>query len=248
MIHWLVQSKTECADLSEGIAPAGLLSEAEQTRLVSFKTDKRRKDWLLGRWTAKHLLQAYVEQQTSTRLPLDAFTVANAPNGAPFAGITTDIWLDNPPNLSISHSNGWAFCALSADNQVQIGADIELIEPRSWRFVEDYFTIEEIELVQAAPAKKHDTLVTAIWSAKEAVLKALQLGLTVNTRQVTCLPAQDSMPDSPGSNWLEVDIQCNPNLLRQDNGQTPQITGWWRIMDDYVLTLAAFSKFQMRNT
>ena len=244
MIHWLVQSTNECAGLFDGSIPAGLLSQPEQTRLAALKSDKRRSDWLLGRWTAKHLLQAYVEQHTNTRLPLDAITVANDSNGAPFASITADIRLDNPPELSISHSNDWAFCALSPDNQVQIGADIELIEPRSWRFVEDYFTAEEIERVLAAPAEYHDTLITAIWSAKEAVLKALQLGLTVSTRQVICLPEQNHLE----TNWFTIDVDCNPNLLRYKNEQLFQITGWWRVMDNYVLTLAAFSKYVTHNS
>ena len=83
MIHWLIQSSADHPDLARGIAPAGLLSGAEQTRLAALKTEKRRRDWLLGRWTAKRLIQTYVERQTGLRPPLDAVVIEAEPSGAP---------------------------------------------------------------------------------------------------------------------------------------------------------------------
>ena len=83
MIHWLVGSFADHPDLARGVPPAGLLSPAESRRLVNLRTAKRRRDWLLGRWTAKHLLQTAVEREGGTRLPLTAFSVDNEVNGAP---------------------------------------------------------------------------------------------------------------------------------------------------------------------
>ena len=65
-----------------------------------------------------------------------------------------------------------------------VGADIEHVEPRDPAFVRDFFTTGEAERVWRCPAKQRDTLVTVLWSAKEAVLKVLRLGLTVDTRRV----------------------------------------------------------------
>ncbi len=59
------------------------------------------------------------------------------------------------------------------------------------------------------PADLVDTLVTATWSAKEAVLKALQLGLTVDTRRVTVL----CQFDGDLTQWTPVEVECDSTLI-----------------------------------
>jgi 4'-phosphopantetheinyl transferase len=250
MIDWLVQSDTAHPDLARGVAPAGLLSRQEQARLASLRTEKRRRDWLLGRWTAKHLLRAAIERRTGRRIPLDRLIVVNDPDGAP--RITGD-WIpalsvaegleigDSDSNLqslisnlqmlslSISHCRGRALCALAENGPV--GADIERVEPRARQFVEDYFTGEEIALVDQASEAEYDLLVTAIWSAKEAALKTLRLGLTVDTRAVSCA----IRPAPVSSGWGRFSIRCDPRLLA--NGDIPPLTGWWYTIGYDVLTL-----------
>ena len=134
-------------------------------------------------------------------------------------------------SLSISHSGGRAFCALVENGS--IGADIERIEPRDWQFVEDYFTANEVLQVRQAPAEPYETLISAIWSAKEAALKALRLGLTVDTRSVSCLfPALEMTND-----WITFDIIYDRHLL--ELADVPSLAGWWRRRGDFVLTVAA---------
>ena len=67
MIHWLLQSTDAHPDLARGHPPVGLLCKLEHARLSNLTIDKRRREWLLGRWTAKQLLQAYLEQETGAR-------------------------------------------------------------------------------------------------------------------------------------------------------------------------------------
>ncbi len=62
MIHWLIQSAMQHTELARGVAPSGLLNAAEETQLRLLKTSKRRCDWLLGRWTATHLIQACLSE------------------------------------------------------------------------------------------------------------------------------------------------------------------------------------------
>jgi 4'-phosphopantetheinyl transferase len=277
MIHWLVQSSITQPDLHAGIAPLDLLSQVEQRHLATLQIKKRRKDWLLGRWTVKHLLQSYIEQQTDVRLPLCAIVIDNDADGAPFVQLNPALLTElvgrpyddhyaNPTlSISISHSHDLAFCALYAAHDelggadccnpsVQIGADIEHIEPRADHFIEDYFTAEEIQQVRRAPAGIRDLLVTLIWSAKEAVLKALRVGLTVDTRQVSCLIGA---AERVNSTWNSFVISCDTQLLAERVGQpigravygessclaqTAAFTGWWRTKDDYVLTIAILRK------
>jgi len=158
---------------------------------------KRRREWLLGRWTAKQLLAAYLGEEGSAP-PLDEITIANDPTGAPYAYFDRSPSQSEPDrripvSLTISHSGEISLCALVAQrggprvsaHLPSVGGDVEQIEPRSPSLVRDFFTAEEQAALIAAPPHLRDALATAIWSAKEAALKALRLGLSVDTRQVT---------------------------------------------------------------
>ena len=243
MIEWLVQSNAAHPALSRGLPPDGLLSESELRRFESLRAEKRRRDWLLGRWTAKQLLRAYVEQRTAALVPLDTLIVESDPDGAP--RIEIGDWrleIGRPAfnlqslianlQLSISHCDGLAFCAISDGAGVQIGADIEKVEPRGPGFANDYFTAEELVQLRTATLDRRDTVTTLIWSAKEAALKALRLGLTVDTRAVACTLGTPA-PYEIG--WAPLAVYCDPLLLgRRVDG----LSGWWRVVDGYVLTLA----------
>lgn len=139
MFYWLVQSQDAHPDLAQGIPPDGLLNAVEQARFVTLKTEKRRRDWLLGRWTAKRLLQGVVCETGGECFPLNEFTVDNDADGAPTINYQLPI-TNFRFELSISHSHGYAFCAVA---ERPIGADIEWIEPRSDEFIADYFTEAE---------------------------------------------------------------------------------------------------------
>ena len=83
--------------------------------------------------------------------------------------------------------------------------------------------------------------------AKEAVLKALRLGLTVDTRRVSCLcdlPASTAS-GMPGR-WTQVRVTCHAGLLPWEKGKDShstscQLSAWWRVQGAYVLTLAALT-------
>jgi 4'-phosphopantetheinyl transferase len=206
MIHWLIQT-TE--DVPQDF---GWLGAAELERCSALKTEKRRADWLLGRWTAKNLVQSVV----GTALPLEAISIIKRADGSPA------IYLGQQPmfSVSISHSRGVGFCALTKGGR--LGADIEAVEPRIPVFIEDYFAAPEQMLVERAADR--DLLVTAIWSAKEAVLKAQRLGLTVDTRTVLCL-----IEAGQGLDWTSFPVEASAG----------QFSGWWRRLDHFVLTLVS---------
>jgi 4'-phosphopantetheinyl transferase len=276
MIHWLVQSLYDHPALAQGQAPPGLLSSTERARLASLRVDKRRRDWVLGRWTAKHLLQAALQREAQLRLPFTAFSIEYDAKGAPQV-VFDAAWERrdapepvatnagehrvrpyvpaqpavpsnghaSPPipslSLSISHSDGHAFCAVSLLPGCHVGADIECIVPRSAGFVSDYFTPDEIAHVDAAPAQLRDVLVNATWSGKEAALKALRLGLSVDTRRVVCLvevPADASDPVLFGYRWAQLEVRVEPEVLdAAGSSRAAHLSGWWQVMSNYVLTL-----------
>jgi 4'-phosphopantetheinyl transferase len=187
-----------------------------------------------------------------------------------------------PISLSISHSSEMALCALYAvggrwqvaggrsqvagaswqdeaistgflpGGLVQVGVDVEGIAPRADSFVQAYFCSDELHWIGQAQDGDQDLLGTVTWSAKEAVLKALQLGLTVDTRRVICLAATGlELTAGADQGWCEVHVQIDPTLLPEAlrrAGRLPlttdyewQIRGWWRRAGHFVLTLAALN-------
>ena len=236
MIHWLIQTTRAHPALAHGVPPDGLLSAPERERFEGLRTAKRRRDWLLGRWTAKHLLQEYLREHAGCTLPLDVLAVVAAADGAPEPVVAAISDLQaarctlQSLSLSISHAGDTAFCALLDDPGAATGCDIERVEPRAAGFAQDYFTGPERAALDEAPAALYDTLVAATWSAKEAALKALRLGLTVDTRAVTCVPDA-----APAEGWRPVTITADPALLGR---AAPALCGWWRAQGDFVLTVA----------
>jgi 4'-phosphopantetheinyl transferase len=206
------------------------LSAAEAARLATLRVAKRRQEWRLGRWTAKQLVRGVMAER-GVWLESADIPIATLPSGAP----TIDR-PDLPFELSISHRRGRALCAIAPREGGPIGADIEQVAPRLPGFAAEYFTEEEQAQVAAvsADADQRDLLITALWSAKEAALKALQVGLTVSTRTVSCLAH-----GVPSAEWAPLRISVNPALWPRDSEPPPALLrGWWRSDPPFVLTLA----------
>lgn len=199
--------------------PAGLdwLTSAERRRLEGFRFDKRRRDWLLGRWAAK---LALLEISGLPRRDIRRFAIESAPNGAPLPR------LDGSPyrvGLSLSHSHDRAFCAVSREAPT-LGCDIELIEPRSEVFVETYFTESERAHVEDVSPPLRDSLITRIWSAKESTLKALHTGLQADTRSVE---VHDD-GECAGEGW---------SIARTIVAAAGEFSCLWRLDNGFVLTI-----------
>jgi 4'-phosphopantetheinyl transferase len=235
-VYWLEQT--------EANLPARIdwLSESETARLDSLRFEKRRKDWLLGRWTAKLAVVAYRNLRGHSQTLRDA-EIRPAASGAPdvfFAGQPA------PVTISLSHRDGIAICAV-APYSVALGCDLEIVEPRGESFTADYFTPEEKELVARARAEDRSRLLTLLWSGKESALKALREGLRLDTRSVVVSlddveqggaeqelkPFADSVltpPPQAANRWLPFRVRCA-------SGQV--FHGWWQITQNLVRTLVA---------
>ncbi len=232
MIHWLVQTTQNHPALMQGVPPQGLLAPVEADKYASLKTEKRRRDWLLGRWTAKHLVQQVLNEH-GRPVSLDQVAIRNRETGEPYLQLLSDFdSREFPFTISISHSANHAVCAVTERPFWPIGIDLEKIEPRGESFVQDYFTQDEQQLVNQATTEVRNTLITAMWSAKEAALKALHLGLQADTRAVNCLIQPEGKRPLT---WTPFTIQLDTAKL----GQPPMLSGWWRTIDDFVLTVAA---------
>ncbi len=195
------------------------LTPDERARLDSFRFEKRRRDWLLGRWAAKVALLAITGLSYRD---IARFEIGSAPDGAPLPR------LDNRPcqlALSLSHSNNRALAAVM-QGTTPLGCDLERVESRGPGFVETYFTTAECEAVERANPEDRDTLITIIWSAKESALKALRHGLRVDTRSV-----EVSADGKIGAtDWHSA------RIVASDEGS---FGCWWRVDGPSILSVVA---------
>lgn len=200
------------------------LHKGELERLNEFRFDKRKNDYLLGRWTAKKVVHAYLDKA----IPLSEIEIRNAESGAP------EVYHQNKlttTSISISHSEGTSFC-VAGEGGMKIGCDLEHIEHRKPVFVEDYFTENEKLQLENASTKNYDAFVNVIWSAKESALKTIKTGLSIDTRQMDVIYLQAPLVTKPG--WK--------NLMVYDRTHSQIFKGLWRICNEYVMTIISSEK------
>jgi 4'-phosphopantetheinyl transferase len=214
MLHWLVQSLPDITDNDDW------LSEDERKILSRMRFPKRRSDWRLGRWTAKQAICAY---QIKRNPALPSLEIRAASDGAPEA-----FWDDGSPgvSISISHSKNRSLCVVGR-RDISVGCDLEWVEAREDGLMQDYFSPEEIILTTQAPLAERDLMANLIWSAKETVLKVLRQGLRRDTRSI-CIRL-DSF--GRGEEWNTWTGRCTES--------SRDFSGWWRLCEGYVYTLAA---------
>ena len=195
------------------------LTGPEAERLNTMRFTKRRDESRLGRWTAKHAVARCLDLATDPDT-LREVVIRNGSDGAPGAFVGADA---APVAISMTDRAGWAVCVV-AEGVDEVGCDLELVEPRSQRFVDDYFTPAERAVVAATP-RDHDLLANLIWSAKESALKVLHEGLRLDTRSV-----EVTLAASAGGGWTSLSVAS------ADGRRFP---GWWIRFDDFVLTFCA---------
>ena len=168
-VYWSI---VETSSIDTGTA---FLSEAERSVYDTFRFDLRRTSYLAGRWTAKQVLQKAKYPQKA----INEIAILNEASGKPYYVVGADRIAGV---LSISHAGNWGAAAFTTDD-ILVGLDVEVVAPRPTAFIMDYFTPHEKALLKDR-SDVYDRNVTLIWSAKEAMLKALGLGLRLDTRQV----------------------------------------------------------------
>lgn len=220
-VKWLEQMASDVPEENEW------LSTLEQDHLSRFRVPKRRNDWRMGRWTAKHAVAAYLDMP-QTRQRLAEIEIRPTQSGVPRVFIADEL---APVSISISHRSVWAICAVAAP-EAMLGCDLELVEPRSDAFISDYFTPKEQELLARASSIERDTIANLLWSAKESALKALGVGLTVDARTVDV-----SSFAAPGHEKPSEAVAWHPLCVTPSDGQV--FHGWWQQSGMLLRTMVA---------
>ncbi len=228
-LYWLEQT---AADVPE---ENNWLNRRETLRVNGLRFPKRRDDWRLGRWTAKRAVAAYLNLSADP-MALATVEIRPAPDGAP------EVFLAGEPAaipISLSHCAGTAVCAVMP-SPAAVGCDLELIEPRSGAFFDDYFTANEQAMVGRMPEAERSWLLTLLWSAKESALKALRVGLRADTRSVA-VSLGDSLSEEVGdlaeSPLAGLQGRWSPMRAVGDSGRV--FRGWWRRGGSLMYTAVA---------
>jgi len=190
------------------------LLPAERATQAGLHVAKRRAEWRLGRWAAKHavaLAQPHLEPQD--------VEIRAAPDGAPEARDSDGRRLGVA--LSLSHRDGVAVCAVAAPPQ-PLGCDVESVEKRAPAFAREWCSAREQAMLAAAPPTRRDLLITVLWSAKESVLKLRRSGLREDPRAVEIQVQPDAF-DAAGWAAFHTAHGCD---------------GRWRVDGQLVITVA----------
>jgi phosphopantetheinyl transferase len=229
MFRYRLIHAREFPSLAQGIAWPELLSPREEKLLAGLGHLPRRRKWLMGRAAAKRLVRDMLgEAQVSEQ----KISVLNQPSGEPFVLIEGKGGWEYP--ISISHRSEVGMAAAPLERSARIGADLETVEPRDPALVRQFYTEDEAKRVDAAVTDR-DEVVARIWSAKEAVLKLLGLGLRIDTRGVLVSLEGASFAGCP-EGWSPVDVRVIAELPRQHMLDNLRVV--WRREAGFVLTVA----------
>jgi 4'-phosphopantetheinyl transferase len=197
------------------------LAPGEAAILAGLRYTKLRTEFLLRRLVTKHAVASVTGRPTDPAT-LAGIEVRNASSGAPY------VCVDGVPievGVSISDRAGWAICVTSPMEPLAVGCDLELVEPRSPGFVDDFLTTTEQRLVGSCVAgEERDAVVNLIWSAKESALKVLGTGLRRDTRTLDVTPAPPR-----GDGWGTLAVRAVEGTA---------FPGWWRREGRFLVTIA----------
>lgn len=216
-MRWLARGEPELP------GDDGWLSARERAQAASIRFTKRQREYLTRRFTAKHAIADGLELSAVDLADLARIEVRNHPSGAPWVAVDDE---PAPIEISLTDRAGWAVCLVGTEPaRGTLGIDLELVEPRSTGFVNDFLTEPERRYVLERTGHERDLAANLMWSAKEAALKVLQVGLRADTRTVEVEPSDSTRDDG----WAEL-------AIRSVDGE--HFHGWWRRDGWFVLTVA----------
>lgn len=180
---WLVD-----LDAPEALSWRSTLSDAERERAARFVFPRDRSRYEAAHGALRHLLA-----RSAGRSP-DAVQLTSGAFGKPSMATHEGI------EFNLSHSQD---AALIAIGRAPLGVDIEVLRPLDdWRsLAAAHFTRAEQAVIASRPAEAQSIEFLRCWTRKEACLKALGLGLSLDTRAV------DVRLDQPDSSSARVETR-----------------------------------------
>lgn len=157
---------------------------------------RRRHNWLLGRLAAKQAVRDLLLRLKGVHACLADIEIQTEKDGRPKVAGACIQNLGWTPLLSISHKDGYAICLTASLQAAQsVGIDVEEVIARDTDFVELTLTSKELLQFDSVTDDQRDLTITQFWSAKEALGKALGIGLGTSPKNT------EVMLEKPGSHF-----------------------------------------------
>jgi 4'-phosphopantetheinyl transferase len=184
-----------------------LLSAEEQARARRFRRTEDRHSFAAAHGTLRLLLAAMLGEKPGS------FSFAANAYGKPYLVPHRSI------EFNMSHSGGIVLIAIA--QHISIGVDVEAVRPMPERaaIVQRYFHPgEAADFARVSPADAEAAFFRC-WSRKEAVVKALGLGMSLDLHRyrVACLPGAKPEvlalegDDAPQKTWSLIDLHLGPD-------------------------------------
>jgi 4'-phosphopantetheinyl transferase len=165
-------------------AVARLLSERELELFGQLEPNRRKRDWLAGRLAAKAIIRDALRYKGGVAPAHSAVTVLNDGDGAPYVVFDDRPDLGGEFNVSIAHHDGFAVAALAHTARCGfVGVDLEWDRPLADRLMRRVLTDGERQRLGSGERSQAPPNM-ALWSLKEAVLKASRDATRISMRHV----------------------------------------------------------------
>jgi 4'-phosphopantetheinyl transferase len=180
-----------------------VLNDAERFRADRFHAERHRHRFIACRAQVRKLLAGYLNESP------ERINFVHGPHGKP---ALSDSYRVSGIHFNVSNSHDMALCAVAL--QCELGVDVEYLrEGRDHEgLAARFFAPPEIEALGRLPADRRTAAFFNCWTRKEAVLKAVGIGIAfpLDRLVVTLVPndrarvlAFDGTPAAAANWWLE---------------------------------------------
>jgi 4'-phosphopantetheinyl transferase len=163
------------------------LGPGEQLVFDRLALPKRRRDWLAGRFAARRAVAQLARRGVTP--PVGRIEVMASESGAPGVLVAGS---PSPLRVSIAHAGEVAGAIAWQGTGVALGLDLEPLALPDRVLDRVAFTPEESAWARGRGTVAERAL--CLWTAKEAALKAVEIGLRADLRQVVVTPAATGAP------------------------------------------------------
>lgn len=151
-----------------------LLSRAEQARASRFKFAQHRRRFIIAKGILRTLLARYLIK------PPAAINFIYNPFGKPELASRT---LTPVLHFNSSDSNEMALYAITKTTPVGVDIEYQQKSVEAQAIAERFFADSEMEILRALPEEKKSAAFFAIWTRKEAFIKAVGEGLSFSLKK-----------------------------------------------------------------
>jgi 4'-phosphopantetheinyl transferase len=171
------------------------LDDAERERASRFATEELRQRWALGRGAARHILAGCLGIAAGD-VPIVArpCTACGARHGKPALAPPAD-----DLRFNVSHTRERLLIAVAERREVGIDAEPADRAPTLVSTAHTWLAEPELQAVERLTPAAKDRALLRLWTAKEAYLKAVGVGLNADLREVEIgLDEEPELRAAPG--------------------------------------------------